>query len=76
MTKENFLIELQDALQTEEVLDEKTKIKDIEEWDSLAILSTIALFDTLFNIKITGDMLRECEYVDDIISLAGDMIEE
>ncbi|WP_171000078.1 hypothetical protein [Campylobacter taeniopygiae] len=39
----------------------------------LVILSTIALFDTLFNIKITGDMLRECEYVDDIISLAGDM---
>ncbi|TKX34096.1 hypothetical protein CQA75_04150 [Campylobacter taeniopygiae] len=51
----------------------KQRLKILKSGIVLVILSTIALFDTLFNIKITGDMLRECEYVDDIISLAGDM---
>ena len=35
-------------------------------WDSLAIVSTIALVDDCFNLMLNGQSLSECNYVRDI----------
>jgi acyl carrier protein len=38
-------------------------------WDSLAIVSTIALVDDCFNVMLDGQSLVKCNYVKDIESL-------
>jgi acyl carrier protein len=41
-------------------------------WDSLAIVSTIALFDELFGKEVRVDALSDCKTVADIEALAKD----
>ena len=38
-------------------------------WDSLAIVSTIALVDDLYNQILDGQALMKCEKVSDILAL-------
>lgn len=38
-------------------------------WDSLAIISTIALVDDCFNVMLDGKSLGACESVEDIQNL-------
>jgi acyl carrier protein len=40
-------------------------------WDSLAIVSTLALVDELFNVMIDGKLLSECTIVAQIEALIG-----
>ncbi|RDU60759.1 acyl carrier protein [Helicobacter marmotae] len=70
MTQEEFLAHLSDALQRDEALEPNMELAQIEEWDSLALISTIALFESLFNQRINGNTLSACQYVRDIIALA------
>ena len=46
----------------------------IEEWDSLAIVSMIALYEHLFGLKTTGNALRECKTIADVLKIASDHI--
>jgi acyl carrier protein len=41
-------------------------------WDSLAIVSTIALIDDLYNITLDGKKLGECNTILDIEKLIND----
>ena len=36
------------------------------DWDSLAVISTIALIDELFNFTVSGQALGDCKTVADI----------
>lgn len=74
MTKNEFLSEFQSTLNREAAVTPEMDLMDIEEFDSLAELSIIALFDTAFGLKITADQIRNCDNVADIIALAGDKI--
>jgi acyl carrier protein len=38
-------------------------------WDSLAVVSTIALIDDVFNTAVGGQALNKCETVGDILAL-------
>jgi acyl carrier protein len=38
-------------------------------WDSLAVVSTMALIDDVFNIMLDGQSLAKCEKIADIIVL-------
>ena len=38
-------------------------------WDSLAIISVIALVDELFDQMLSGQVLAQCETVADIVAL-------
>lgn len=38
-------------------------------WDSLAIVSTLALADECFGVILSGQLLFECESVGDIVNL-------
>ncbi|HEX8126631.1 MAG TPA: acyl carrier protein [Allosphingosinicella sp.] len=40
-------------------------------WDSMAIVSTIALFDEVYDQSVDADALGGCETVGDIEDLAG-----
>ncbi|HEB9314153.1 acyl carrier protein [Campylobacter coli] len=70
MTKTEFLEELKEAMHRDEDLSEDMLLDDIDEWDSLAFVSIMVLFKNLFEIKITGEDLKNCQKVGDLINLA------
>jgi acyl carrier protein len=44
-------------------------LRDLENWDSLAFLSFLAMADTRFGIKVTPAELRACVSVEDLCKL-------
>lgn len=70
MTKQDFLLELQELLQCETSLHEETVLTDLEEWDSLAFMVLIAFFDKNFGQRIVFDDLKNCRSPASLIALA------
>ena len=65
----SFLESLSESIELEDgILKEDTNLEDIE-WDSLAIISCIALADEHFNVMITGEELANSKTIQDIINL-------
>ena len=52
-------------------VNEETKLKDLEGWDSVGHLSVIACIDELFQKPVNVDQLRECEKLGDIVERFG-----
>jgi len=52
MTKEEFLVQMQDVLQTETDLTPDTVLTNLEEWDSLSLMATMAFIDKHFGVKL------------------------
>ncbi|AXY02127.1 TPA: acyl carrier protein [Vibrio vulnificus] len=71
MNKEQFLEELTDVLQLEDAINESTNLKELEEWDSMAHLGVISMFDIEFSKNITNAELKNIETVSDLMALAG-----
>jgi len=72
MTKQDLITEIEDILQADEgSLNETTALAGLEDWDSLAFISIIALFDKKLNKKVQLDELKQCQSVGDIIALSG-----
>lgn len=66
---ESFLNELCESIEVPKgFLKKETAIKEIA-WDSLAIISCIALSDEQFNVMLSGDELSKIETIGDIITL-------
>ena len=61
ITKEEFLSQFYDIFEDidESSLTLQTSYKDLEEWDSLVVLSVIAHFDQKFGIQILPQTLFE-----------------
>ena len=74
ITKLELLKKIKIILQSDKKISFDTKLKDIEEWDSVATISMIALFDELFNFIIPADLLLKCKTIDDLIKLAPDKL--
>jgi acyl carrier protein len=68
MNKSDFLTLLAETIQTDVVLREDTRLEDIEEWDSLAILTVVGMFKRLFQINLTMDDIEACQSVADLIA--------
>lgn len=75
MTQVELLTHIQDALQRDEALTLEMNLQDIEEWDSLAIVSLISLYDTYFGISVTGNTLRDCQKVSDLVAIVKDKLQ-
>lgn len=71
MTKDKFLAEMQDVLQTDNLLTFETLLESLEEWDSLAVMSTMAFLDRSFGIKTTMADYSSMKTIGDIASKAG-----
>lgn len=71
MTKEEFIQEFIEALEIEDVslVQETTVFKDLEEWDSLAALSTISLIGDEFGVTINNKVLRSVETLGELYDL-------
>ncbi len=70
MNKKQFLNALEEILELEQnTLSGEEVLVDIEQWDSLAFLSVIAMADEQFEIVIQGDKLEKINTVNDLVSL-------
>lgn len=74
MTQKELLNHLADAMQRDEELKPEMLLNELEEWDSLAIVSMISLYDQLFSLKVTGNTLREAKSVQDLLNLAPNLL--
>lgn len=70
MNKQQFLNALEDILELEQnTLSGQEVLLEIDQWDSLAFLSVIAMADEHFDIVIQGDKLEKINTVNDLVSL-------
>lgn len=69
MTNKEKIALLEDMLELEAgTLEEQTVLTDIEEYDSMAKLSLIVLFDEECGKKLTGEEIRTFTIVGDILA--------
>ena len=71
MTREEFLIEMLDVLQREDELTFDMELQDLDEWDSLAVMATMAFLDKQFGVKTTLHDYEIMKTVEDIAAKAG-----
>ena len=73
MTNEEKIALLEDMLDLDGgTLKPETELSDIEEYDSMAKLSLIVMFDDEFGKKLTGEEIRTFKTVGDILSSMGE----
>lgn len=63
--KLNLIEEL--LLIEKDTLEESTELGNIPEWDSMAVISTIAMFDSVYNKDIKSEDIKKFITVRDII---------
>ena len=74
MTQQEFLEGIAEALDCEMELSGDTILDDIDEYDSIGVLSLMSYFDEL-GIKVSPNDFEKFETVQDLINLAGDKID-
>lgn len=71
MNKEEFLEAMTDVLQTEDEITMDTVLEDLEEWDSLSIMATMAFLDKNFGVKTSMKDYQNMKTISDIAKIAG-----
>ena len=61
----------QDVLQTEETLSFETVLEELDEWDSLAVMATMAFLDKNFGVKTSISDYLDIKTLEDIAVKAG-----
>lgn len=71
MNKEEFIEIFVEELEIEDTeITENTVLDELDEWDSMASMVVIALFNEKFGKKITGDDIKNMKIVDDLLKCA------
>lgn len=74
--KEKFLEELGHLLEVERAeLTNNYYLEDNENWDSLALISVIVMFDEHFQQTDSNEAIRECIVVGDLLKLVNDKLQ-
>lgn len=63
----NFAAQLEDT--DPSTITASTKFREIDEWDSLAALSIIAMADDEYGVKVTGLEIKEAQTIEDIFNV-------
>lgn len=68
MDMEDFIEKFAEAIEMESVNDlkEDTKFRELDEWNSLAVLSVIAMLDEEYDIQIENADFKKLETIGDI----------
>lgn len=64
-----FLEKMVDLLDTESEITMDTKLNDIDEWDSLSIVSFIVMANANYGKKITTAMLKNAQTIRDLYDM-------
>ncbi|MBB1652017.1 MULTISPECIES: acyl carrier protein [Delftia] len=70
---DQFIESFQTAVDFQEAVEvtPETELRSLPEWDSLAALGVIVMFDVEFGKTITGDDLKNCTTISDLHKLLG-----
>ena len=68
MTEQDFLARMKKILDNEEVT-LASALEDIEEWDSLSVVSYVAMANSVCGKKILPQQLRDCATLRDLYNL-------
>ena len=71
MTSENFITKLAELMDTDAALDMSTKLADIEDWDSLSMVSFFSFCNTQGR-RVTADEIKSAQTVEDLFKLASE----
>jgi acyl carrier protein len=72
MKKEDFFQELVECMEIEPVdIDEETVFRELEDFDSMAVMSIVAFADEKFGETLTAEQLKEMKTVRDLMELIG-----
>lgn len=69
MTEELFLDKMADILDAEQEIDMDTELALLEEWDSLSIVSYVAMANAACGKKVDVKLVREAETIHDLYEL-------
>ena len=69
MNKEIFIEKMMDILDAEEEITMDTQLDDVEEWDSLSVVSYVAMANTACGKKVNVKDVREAETIQDLYNL-------
>jgi acyl carrier protein len=47
----------------------ETSFKELQHWSSMQALILMAMFETEYNVSVTGNQLRNCNTVQDLFNL-------
>ena len=72
MKTNKFLSELSETLELEEIeLNLNTNLKDLEEYDSLSVLSIIAMIDEQLGKRLSGNDFNSITTIKSLMELIG-----
>ena len=70
MTNERKIELIAEILDVEPgVLNQETKLSDLDEWDSIALISFMAMIDDEFDKVVKGSIVKEQKRVADLMAL-------
>lgn len=70
MEIKDFIEKFAEAVEIDDasVLTPETKFRDLDEWNSLAVLSLLAMLDEEYDVQIQNAQLRELNTLQDIVN--------
>ena len=73
VNREDFIEKIKDILQYEsdKELTYNSNLIDLDEWDSLSIISTVAFLDSEFGKKVTVSDMKNIVTIEDLAKIAG-----
>lgn len=72
MDRKDFLLALDEALELDPgTLTGEETLESLESWDSLAVISFIALVDETMGVVVEGEKLAQAKTVADLLALVG-----
>lgn len=74
MTKIEFLQQLDELLEKDPGTLQGPEVLEDVGWDSLGVISFIALVDEQFEYTVPPKELMKCKTVDDLLALVGDRL--
>lgn len=70
MTTEEFIKKLTELMDTNAALDLSTKLADVEDWDSLSMVSFFSFCNTTANRRVAPEQIKSAQTVEDLFKLA------
>jgi acyl carrier protein len=75
MNKETFLHKLDEVMSLPKgTIQGDESLGAIKGWDSVALMSFIALLDEELEIRVTGKQVMQCQTISELVTLAGDKV--
>jgi len=71
MTRDEFMVQMQDVLQTDDKLTAETQLDDLVEWDSLAMMAMVAFLGKNFGVEVGLKDFIEMSTIGDLMAKAG-----